>query len=109
VTVRTVQASEFRTVVYELPDSAPEVPLPYGGGHLVPSHIRIELNWYASSGTCTGKARVFGNWRNPGGDLTKELQDAEFRLDAHWVPDWIADLIHAACPIGWNMSRTIEK
>lgn len=41
---------EFRTVVYELPDSAPEVSLPYRGGHLVPSRILIELRWYASSG-----------------------------------------------------------
>ncbi|MFF4338068.1 hypothetical protein [[Kitasatospora] papulosa] len=105
MTVRTEQASEFRTVVYKLPDSAPEVPLPYGGGHLIPSHIRIELSRH-TTGICTGKARVFGKWRNPGGDLTSDLEDAEFRLDGHWIPDWVAELIHAACPIGWQLSRS---
>ncbi|MEU1327132.1 hypothetical protein [Streptomyces microflavus] len=105
MTVRAEQESEFRTVVYSLPDGAPEVPMPYGGGHLAPSHIRIKLNWQAHTGLCTGKARVFGKWRNPGGDLTDRLEDVEFRLDAHWAPDWVVDLVHAACPVGWKMER----
>lgn len=105
MTIRVAQASEFRTLVYNLPDGAPEVPLPYAGGHIVPSYIRIKFSWNADTGKCTGEARVFGMWRNPGGDVTKQLEDAEFRLDAHWVPDWVSEMIYSACPVGWKLTH----
>lgn len=104
MTIRATPTSEFRTLVYALPDTAPEVPLPYGGGHILPSHIRIEISRMANTGRCSGKARVFGMWRDPGGDLTTELQDAEFRLDGHWAPDWVGAMIRSACPIGWKLT-----
>lgn len=75
--VRAVQESEFRTIVFSLPDSAPEVPLRYGAGRLVPSHIRVKLERHQGASKCTGHARVFGKFRDPGGDLTDRLVDVD--------------------------------
>ncbi|MGY4936028.1 hypothetical protein ACWD7T_34055 [Streptomyces sp. 900116325] len=102
--IRAVQVSEFRTIVLSLPDGAPEVPLPYGAGHLVPSHIRIKLTRQQNAAKCTGQARVFGKFRDPGGDLTDRLEDADFPGGVHWTPEWITEIIHSACPIGWTIA-----
>ncbi|MFB7867387.1 hypothetical protein [Streptomyces sp. NPDC056069] len=107
-TTRTVtrQVSEFRTVVLELPSSAPEVPLPYGAGLLVPTHIRIKYDHqYGSTPKTTASARVFGNLRVPGEGETTRLVDAEFRYRGHWVPDWVSQIMLDTCPVGWELPR----
>lgn len=103
--IRTRQLSEFRTVVLELPNGAPEVPLPYGAGLLVPTYIRIHYDhYYPPNERTTARARVFGSPRQPGKAKERGLVDVEFTHEAHWVPEWVTQLMRDACPIGWTLS-----